>query len=64
MELKGKLRLNNELERTQKEALLQYLATGSEEIHPNFRHDGLFPDKVSKCRYYGLALGRNFHTKC
>jgi hypothetical protein len=30
--LKGTLRLNDELERTRKEALLQYLTTGSEEI--------------------------------
>ena len=36
MELKGKLRLSDELERTQKEALLQYLTTGSEEIPQTF----------------------------
>jgi hypothetical protein len=32
MELKGTLRLNDELERMRKETLLQYLTTGSEEI--------------------------------
>jgi len=36
MEMKGKLRLNDELERTQKEALLQYLTRGSEEIPQTF----------------------------
>jgi len=43
MELKGTLRLNDELERTRKEALLQCLTTGSEEIPQTLSRMASFP---------------------